>query len=403
MVPEKARSEIFRYDAAGNLHESGEGAEPRIYGVGSRLLQKGSTEYRWSDAGRLIEKRTRTPMSEDDEVWHYRWNAAGLLQEVERPDGLRAEFSYDAFARRVTKKVTRAGTTRSDRLAVSETRFVWDQAVLVHEIEVQAEVRGDPIIQERTYWFDDRGFAPMAHQERRVNDADRESARWFHYVNDPIGTPERLLSSNGAVACELVRSAFGRTVQATGGQASTRIRFAGQYEDDETGLRYNRFRYYDAETGRFVSADPIDVRGGLNVFSYVRSPIAHFDPLGLADPGLPELVAAFQAAYPGRPFQTNHTQTHSDGRELEIDFETDNCIIEVKGGNGKGLGRQVTDRQDCSVNPEGKPVIGYSGDEIGKHARREVNSRGGIAADHRDMATLMAAIAPDPPKAGGGT
>jgi RHS repeat-associated protein len=282
MVPEKARAELFKYDPAGNLTDVGEGAAERVYGPGNRLLRKGDTEYAWDGDGRLIEKRTRNAAGEEEEVWRYAWDAAGFLKQVDRPDGLRAEFAYDPFARRMWKRVTQAGETRFDRVAVSETRFVWDGDVPVHEIEARAHAGGDPVVEERTYWFEDDGFAPIAHRERRLDDVGRESGGWFHYVNDPIGTPERLLDGDGEMACELRRNAWGETEEAPGGKASTALRFQGQYEDEETTLRYNRFRYYDAEAGRFVSPDPIGLAGGSNVFRYGVNPVAWIDPFGLA-------------------------------------------------------------------------------------------------------------------------
>jgi RHS repeat-associated protein len=282
MVPEKARGELFRYDAVGNLYETGEGAEERVYGQGNRLLRKGEWQYAWDQDGRLTEKRRSDPASGQDEVWRYRWDAAGLLKEVERPDGLRVAFAYDAFARRLSKRVTRSGTTKPDRVFVSETRFVWDGDVLVHEIESRAREDGDPVVEERTYWFEDDGFAPVAHREKRLDDVGRDGGGWFHYVNDPIGTPERLVDRRGEVACELTRSAWGKTETRPGEKASTPIRFQGQYEDEETGLRYNRFRYYDAEAGRFTSVDPFGLSGALHPFAYAPNPFAWVDPAGLA-------------------------------------------------------------------------------------------------------------------------
>ncbi|WP_330745848.1 RHS repeat-associated core domain-containing protein, partial [Burkholderia territorii] len=60
------------------------------------------------------------------------------------------------------------------------------------------------------------------------------------------------------------------------------LRFAGQYFDRETGLHYNRHRYYDPGSGRFVSKDPIGLAGGINVYQYAPNPIEWIDPLGLA-------------------------------------------------------------------------------------------------------------------------
>ena len=58
-------------------------------------------------------------------------------------------------------------------------------------------------------------------------------------------------------------------------------RYPGQYEDPETGLYYNRFRYYDPEAGRYISPDPIGLLGGLNLYGYVSDPLGWIDPLGL--------------------------------------------------------------------------------------------------------------------------
>jgi RHS repeat-associated protein len=59
-------------------------------------------------------------------------------------------------------------------------------------------------------------------------------------------------------------------------------RYPGQYEDRETGLYYNRFRYYDPEAGRYISEDPIGLRGGLSQYGYVHDPLWWTDAGGLA-------------------------------------------------------------------------------------------------------------------------
>ncbi|MEW9306316.1 RHS repeat domain-containing protein [Labrys neptuniae] len=59
------------------------------------------------------------------------------------------------------------------------------------------------------------------------------------------------------------------------------IRFQGQWEDEETGLYYNRFRHYDSLAGQYMSPDPIGMFGGIRNFGFVVSPAILFDPLGL--------------------------------------------------------------------------------------------------------------------------
>ena len=67
--------------------------------------------------------------------------------------------------------------------------------------------------------------------------------------------------------------------------ADQSIRFQGQWHDVETGLHYNRFRYYDPEVGRFIHQDPIGLLGGVNLYQYAPNPISWIDPLGLAGRG----------------------------------------------------------------------------------------------------------------------
>lgn len=58
------------------------------------------------------------------------------------------------------------------------------------------------------------------------------------------------------------------------------MRFQGQYFDDETGLHYKTFRYYDPEVGRFITRDPIGLLGGFNLYRYMPNPTSWIDPWG---------------------------------------------------------------------------------------------------------------------------
>ncbi len=74
-------------------------------------------------------------------------------------------------------------------------------------------------------------------------------------------------------------------------------RFPGQYFDRETNLHYNYFRYYEPETGRYVSPDPIGLEGGLNIYGYVeQNPLSLIDPTGEAPPIIAGIITATVAA-----------------------------------------------------------------------------------------------------------
>ena len=282
MVPAKARAYVFRHDPAGNLHE-GEGREgdgkrgaPRRYEQG-RLVQRGATQYLWDGEGRLSEKRVAGEAGEPEAVWRYSWDGAGLLRAVEGPSGEIVELAYDPLARRVEKRVSRVPGPGELPVQVSRTRFVWDGDQLVHEIKETARRGGDPIIEERTYCFEDDSHEPAAQRDGGAGGP----GGWLAYMNDPAGAPDRLVAADGSVACELERGPWGRMRPAAGSRAETPLRLQGQYEDEETGLAYNRFRYYDAEAARFIAPDPIGLDGGIHPYLFAPSAESWIDPLGL--------------------------------------------------------------------------------------------------------------------------
>ncbi|MFO0590462.1 MAG: DUF6531 domain-containing protein [Polyangiaceae bacterium] len=117
-----------------------------------------------------------------------------------------------------------------------------------------------------------------------------EAGAVFAVVNDHLGMPKELIDPSGRVAWAAVHTAWGRVVEtwrdpaavARWGELESPFRLLGQYEDLETGLRYTRFRYFDAEFGRWVSPDPLGYFGGANSLAFEAAPTWLVDPLGLA-------------------------------------------------------------------------------------------------------------------------
>ena len=100
----------------------------------------------------------------------------------------------------------------------------------------------------------------------------------YYFINDHLGTPQKVMDQSGAVVWSGDYRPFG-SVNANVEDVGNNFRFQGQYYDSETGLHYNWHRYYDPKTGRYLTADPIGLAGGINLYAYVQDdPINYIDP-----------------------------------------------------------------------------------------------------------------------------
>ncbi len=106
------------------------------------------------------------------------------------------------------------------------------------------------------------------------------------YHCDQVGTPRTLSNELGECIWEIKQDTWGttqeiKTLNESNPLEQTNLRFQGQYYDKETGLHYNRYRYYEPYSARYVSKDPIGLFGGLNNSAYVSDPNQWIDPMGL--------------------------------------------------------------------------------------------------------------------------
>jgi RHS repeat-associated protein len=203
-------------------------------------------------------------ISSDGATWHYQWSPQGELTQVTRPDGKTVTFTYDNFGRRTTK-------TYDGKI----TEYIWDGDDLIHERTTDNKSgQSSPL----TTWIQEPGtFTPLAKIEGRKR---------YGIVSDHLGSPTLLATEAGRVAWQAQLDIYG--VPREEGAAvrpedktDNPWRFPGQYEDAETGLYYNRFRYYDPELGRYLSEDPIGLLGGEALYGYVHEPLGWWDPFGL--------------------------------------------------------------------------------------------------------------------------
>jgi RHS repeat-associated protein len=247
-VTASSRTEEFRYDRAGNcVAMSGETA---VYNDLDQLVSLDKAPYRYDERGNLVA------LSRKDGPVRLVYNSRNLLTAALLPDGSEVRFGYDALGRRVWK-----------RSGGQETRYTWAGETMVSET-----VRKNGRTHIREFLYVPGTCRPLAM---------RVDGTVFCCHTDPLGTPRRMTDANGRVVWSAEFSAFGECRAEAAGEDMP-LRFPGQYADGETGLYYNRFRYYSPKLGRYISKDPITFRAGLNFYRYCgNDPVNPADPLGL--------------------------------------------------------------------------------------------------------------------------
>jgi RHS repeat-associated protein len=239
---------------------------------------QGDRHYDYDAFGNLIRERRGTGQKL---VTEYRYDGEHRLIGVTTADGRCSSYRYDAFGRRIAKTVD--GHT---------TEFFWQGDNLVAESSKE---------HYHSYVYEPGSFRPLA----LLDGKGPRKACPFYYQLDHLGTPQELTDYSGEIVWSAKYNAYGKVTRlAFGGgeQLDQPLRFQGQYFDAESGLHYNRHRYYDPEVGRYLTPDPIKLAGGLNQYQYTPNPTGWVDPLGLACnpcPGDRDVAGPYSEIVPG--------------------------------------------------------------------------------------------------------
>ncbi|MFV3284721.1 RHS repeat-associated core domain-containing protein, partial [Pseudomonas sp. NY15356] len=252
-------SEEFRYDPAANRLDFNARQFARV--KDNRIKQWRDQEYRYDPWGNLIEKR-----SGHSKLQHFVYDCENRLVRAETTVNGKLEstgqYRYDSLGRRVAKQAEINGV-------VEQKRFLWQGLRMLRE-----ETPGQSIL----YFYEPGSYAPLA----RVDQVEGEGQKVYYFHTDQIGTPLELTDSDGEIVWQATYRSWGGIEQLAINEVEQNLRFQGQYLDDETGLHYNTFRYYDAESGRFITQDPIGISGGFNLYRYASNPVNWVDPWGWA-------------------------------------------------------------------------------------------------------------------------
>ena len=251
--PLLATPQVFGYDEVGNRTTSGS-----VVNAGNQLTADATFSYQYDDNGNL----TRKTFLATGNFILYTYSVENLLTKVEEfvagnPIPIATStYKYDGFGRRIEK--TGNGQTK---------RYIYDGRAILLEYD------GNNVLQARYI------HGPGLDDPVAVSKAGNS----FFYHQDGLGTVTDLTDNNGAIAKSYAYDSHGNIVNQSGSLEQP-FTYTGRELDLETGLYYYRARYYDSNSGRFLTKDPqFTFRGGdLNLYRYANNnPITRKDPLGL--------------------------------------------------------------------------------------------------------------------------
>jgi RHS repeat-associated protein len=258
-------TESYSYDAVGNRLSS-VGVPSYNYNSSNELTSNSSGSYTYDNNGNTLT---------DASGKSYTWDFENRLVSAVVPASGTVAFKYDPFGRRIEKS-SPLGTTN----------YLYDGANILAETDSSGNVLA-------TYTHHLAIDEPLA--EMRASSAD-------YYQADGSGSITSLTAPSTAMPATYNYDSFGNVTTSTGSTTNP-FRYVGRELDVESGIYYNRARYYDQTRGRFMSEDPVGLNGGMNFYAYVRNnPLSFVDPMGLCTRQSP-WVQAPSAGAPAQPFR----------------------------------------------------------------------------------------------------
>ncbi|MFC1680814.1 RHS repeat-associated core domain-containing protein [Pseudomonadota bacterium] len=255
----------YAYDANGNRVSLATAGSARSYAYlpgSNRLTSDGNKTVAHDPAGHRISARSGGKI--------YAYNHAGRLAAYAKNGEEKGAYVYDYLGRR-TVKIKNGKYT------------IYHYDIKGQLIGESNGLNGRP---KKDYvWAGDQPVL-YAKVKRTSTEGLAENQRTY-LVSDHLNTPRLGMDDAGRIVWRWDSDPFGQVrpdkdPDGDGVKVTLNLRFPGQYRDAESGLYYNWNRYYEPNTGRYITADTMGINGGLNLYSYaLNRPTFYTDPLGL--------------------------------------------------------------------------------------------------------------------------
>ncbi len=320
---------------------------------GAALLE---SRYLYDPLGRRIGKRVRTGRRErgslsgeeyiyldkTPEVTWYGWDGDRLTTTETATQRVQTIYLPGSFTPLVRVETDMEELAKAARRTLAEKfqqeanmTFPPELVALVDTLE--AELQHGELSETNRAWLAQCGLTPEQIQNQM--EPEYTPQRKIHvYHCDHRGLPLALVNAEGKAEWSAEYDAWGNVLRENNPHNLKQlIRLPGQQYDKETGLYYNRHRYYDPLQGRYITQDPIGLKGGWNFYQYPLDPIIDTDPLGLVVPLVVGVgvICAFGVLSSATIIQ-NAQQSQTDSYGRRVNPESDQLTTEHKTGINPG-------------------------------------------------------------------
>ena len=349
----------FYFDPASNLIN-----DPTEKVINNRVSHYQGVRYTYDSLGNLTECQTA-----NGDYQRYTYDLKHQLIRADIHNRYTTEswvYDYDPLGRRIAKsKLNKQGEKQC------HTQFIWAGSHLVQEI--RKGKNGAETDRTFTYIYTHPdSYEPLAQCYKEGDNAEH-TVNYFHC--DQIGIPREMTDSQGKLLWKGRYDAWGQLIHDSNRHAQRTthqpFRLQNQYFDQETGLHYNFFRYYDPHIGRFTQQDPIGLMGGMNLYRFEGTVQNQIDPTGL-NPLVIGGYEAFMYLLAVTGIYTIAVNSQEDGTVWSTSNDEES----------QSSNQSTTDISNCSKTEAGCPpcspypvgTLGYQGPEAhlrGTFAGRE--------------------------------
>ncbi len=266
--------ESYAYDANGNRTDSHRLTPGDTYTTdpANELASDGTYTYTYDDQGNLVSRTDPATLIARTFGYDHRDRLVSVtdFNLISLTTTLTADYTYDAFNRRIAKTVDPDGDGSTPQAI---THFIYDREdVILDYVDPDATGPNAPVFDKR--YLHGPGPDMILAQENSAG-----TVLWL--LLDHLGTTRDIVDHAGAVADHIAYDSFGNVISQTAPSLLTRYLYTGREYEIETGLYYYRARFYDPTLGKFIQRDSIGFADGTNEYEYVHSrPISSIDPLG---------------------------------------------------------------------------------------------------------------------------